>query len=80
MFLVVVSVLFRMCDSEVHVTALLETLIDFQLILILYTSVTITEFRSHYPSAQPPVNHYKGIRPKQSKYDNRTMQFYFLTC
>ncbi|KAK7376973.1 hypothetical protein VNO80_02393 [Phaseolus coccineus] len=26
-----------MCDSEVHVTALLETLMDFQLILILYT-------------------------------------------
>ena len=38
MFLVVVSVWFKMCDLEVHVTALLNTLMDFQ--LILYTIVT----------------------------------------
>ncbi|KAK7321636.1 hypothetical protein VNO77_32468 [Canavalia gladiata] len=36
-----------MRDSEVHVTALLETLIDFQ--LILYTYITISKFRFTLP-------------------------------
>lgn len=45
------------CDSEVHVTALLETLMHFQLILILYIhELQYTNLVFHYPSTQLPAH------------------------